>query len=93
VSVRHVKVVCAHLVMVVWRMMFGEIIGKYGTAGLPVHTEIALMDTVMHPIEVHVDGFGAALFDCVVDDSVSTGIVDLDRCWRLWPVHPFEGDM
>jgi hypothetical protein len=62
--------------MVFWRMMFGEIVGKVGAAWLPVHMEMALTDTVPHPIEAHVFGFGASLFDRVVDDSVSTGIVD-----------------
>eukprot|EP00978_Attheya_sp_CCMP212_P041876 scaffold245771_cov71-Attheya_sp.AAC.4 len=30
------------------------------------------------PIKVHVDGFGAALFDCVIDDTGSITVVDLE---------------
>ena len=40
--------------------------------------ELLLLHLVAHPIESHVDDFGPALFDGVVDDSGGTGIVGLD---------------
>jgi hypothetical protein len=61
--------------------MFGEIVGKVGAAGLQVHKKkMALTDTVPHPIEAHANGYGAAMFECVIDYSVSTGSVGLDWC-------------
>ena len=44
--------------------------------------ELLLADTVADPIEAHVNGFGATLLDCVVDDAGGASIVGLD--WGRW---------
>ena len=50
----------------------------------PLYKKLALADSVSQPIEMHVDGFRAALFDSIVEDASGTGIVGLDRGGRLW---------
>jgi hypothetical protein len=37
---------------------------------------LALGDAIIYPVEAHVNGFGAALFDGVIGDAGSTGISD-----------------
>ena len=46
--------------------------------------ELLLLHPVAYPIESHVNGFGPALFDDVIDDASGTGVVGLDGCRRLW---------
>jgi hypothetical protein len=69
--------------MMFWGVVFGEVIGKVGFAGLPMDAEVPLADTVAYPIEAHVDSFGSALFDGIVDDAMGAGVIGLDGCWRL----------
>jgi hypothetical protein len=76
--------------MMLGRMVLGEIIGKIVTAFLPVDSELALADGIADPVEAHVDGFGAALLDSVVDDAFSTGVVSLDWSSGLGPAHRNE---
>jgi hypothetical protein len=78
--------------MMFWGVVLREVIGKVGFAGLPMDAEVALADTVAYPIETHVDCFRAALFDGIIDDAMGTGVIDLDGCWWLRPIHFFEGD-
>jgi hypothetical protein len=37
-----------------------------------------LLDTILDPLEVHINGFGAALFDGVIDNSRGAQIISLD---------------
>jgi hypothetical protein len=72
-------------------VVFREVIDKVGFAGLPMDAEVALADTVAYPIEAHVDCFRVALFDGIIDDAMGAGVIDLDGCWQLRPIHFFEG--
>jgi hypothetical protein len=67
------------------REMLGVVVSIVGTARFPMDTELALSDTVTDPIEAHVDGFGASLFDFVIDDAFGHCIVSFDGCCRLGP--------
>jgi hypothetical protein len=78
--------------MMFWGVVLCEVIGKVGFAGLPMDAEVALADTVAYPIETHVDCFRAALFDGIIDNAMGTGVIGLDGCWQLRPIHFFEGD-
>ena len=51
------------------RVMFCVIVGKVGYAWLPVDKELAAAGAVADPVEAHVDGFGALLFDGVICKS------------------------
>lgn len=70
--------------------MFGVVVGKVFVALAPVDKEVALTDAVSYPIETHVHGLGAALFDGVVADAGGAGVVGLDGSGWLWVMHVFE---
>ena len=48
------------------RVMFFVIIFQIGYSWLPVDEELAADGAVADPVEAHVDGFGALLFDGVI---------------------------
>jgi hypothetical protein len=50
-------------------MVLGEVVGQIVGATPPVDEELALGDVVFDPVEAHVDGFSAALFDSVVGNA------------------------
>ena len=54
------------------RVMFCVIVGQIGYAWLPVDEELATAGAVADPVETHVDGFGALMFDGVVCKSDSS---------------------
>ena len=56
----------AHEAVVRWTVMLGEVVGQVVASSSPVDDELALADMIFDPVESHVDGFGAALFDRVV---------------------------
>ena len=51
--------------------MFCLIVGQIGYAWFSVDEELAAAGTVADPVEVHVNGFGALLFDGVICKSDS----------------------
>ena len=53
------------------RVMFCLIVGQIGYSWLSVEEELAAAGTVADPVEVHVNGFGALLFDGVICKSDS----------------------
>ena len=53
------------------RVVFFVIVGQIGYAWLPVDEEMAAACVVVDPVEMHVDGFGALLFDGVICKSNS----------------------
>ena len=71
-------------------MVFGEVVGHVVTAPSPVYKELALFDSVLNPVETHVDCFGSLLFDCVVDDAGRTCVVCLNGGWGLRVSHFLE---
>jgi len=58
-------------------MVLGKIVGMVGCARAPIDVELTLFLAVTEPIETHVNGLGAFLFDRVVDDSAGGVIVGL----------------
>ena len=72
------------------REVFCEVIGKVFVARAPVYAKLTLLDSIADPVKAHVDGFRATLLNCVIDDSSSTGIVNLDGGWWLRPTKFFE---
>ena len=67
--------------------MLGEVVRKIVRAASPVYVELALLDSVLDPVESHVDGLGAALLDGVVGDTRGTRVVCLHRSCKLWVSH------
>ena len=65
----------ADLAVVGRGMVFGVVVRVVGAAGGPMHVEVALTDTVTDPVETHVDGLRAALFDSVVGNAAGGAVV------------------
>ena len=57
------QVSSAHAPVMGRRVVLGGVVGQIGGARAPVDVELALRLTVIEPVEAHVHGFGAALFD------------------------------
>ena len=65
------------------RVMFCVIVGQIGYSGLPVDEELAAAGAVADPVEAHVDGFGALLFDGVICKSNTGWVFYLHGCGQL----------
>ena len=70
--------------------MFCEIIGIIVSAASPIHQEFAIFNPVTDPVEAHVNGFGTALLDSVVDNTSGTCVVGLDWSGGLRVAEVFE---
>ena len=80
-----------HALVMGWGMMLGDVVGHVFGPGGPENGKLALADAIAEPVETHVDGFGAALFNCVVEDAFGTFIVRLDGGGRLGVAELNEG--
>jgi len=58
-------------------MVFCEIICLIAIAGTPKNMKLALVDAIMDPIKMHVNGFGAFLFDSVIGDATGRAVIGL----------------
>ena len=58
-------------------MVFAEVIGEVRGSWGPVDVVLALVDSVLEPIEAHVYGLGASLFDLAVGDAGGSGVIHL----------------
>ena len=77
----------SHVSMMSWRMMFCKVVSNVVGARCPINAEVALGDAIPYPIEAHVDGFGADLFDGPVHDATGSGVVGFYWCGGLWVSH------
>jgi hypothetical protein len=73
--------------MIRWRMMLNKIAIHIGVARRPTYIELVLFNPVFDPVESHVHGFGALLLDCVIDDSVCSGVVSFEFSGILFVSH------
>ena len=60
-----------HEEVMIRQVIFCVIVGNIGNDWLPVDEELSAAGTVADPVETHVDGFGALLFDGVICKSDS----------------------
>ena len=58
--------------------VFGIIVGNVDVAGCPENVEVALADAITDPVEAHVHGAAAFLFDGVIDYTVCACVVRLN---------------
>ena len=49
--------------------MFGEVVGEIVGTFCPINFKLALINSILNPIESHVDGLGASLFDLLVSEA------------------------
>ncbi len=68
-----------HSLMMGCGVMFGEIIGPIGDPRFPENMKLALMGAITKPVKSHVHGFGALLFDRVIDNPTGDVVVGLQR--------------
>ena len=85
------KVTGPHHAVMSGRVMFSEVVSQIVSAAAPVDKELVFGDAVFDPVEAHVNGFGTTLFDSVVGDAGSAGIVSLDGSGWLGMAHLGEG--
>ena len=72
-------------------VMLRVVVGEVQSPGAPIDKELTKFRTILEPVMVHVDGFGAFLFDRVVGESCAGGVVGLDGRGRLRMTKFFEG--
>jgi len=73
-------------------MVFGKIIGMVGTARSPKNVKLALLDMILDPIKMHVDGFGLLLFHGVIGNAAGGTVVSLKWCGWLWVAKFIQGN-
>ena len=81
------RVGAANSELVCFGVVLGEIVGEVGAATFPENDELALGNSILEPVELHVDCFGADLFDTFVGDAVGGGVGIGDGRGRLWMAH------
>ena len=73
----------SYLLVVLGRVVLGEIVTKVSTAWGPIEVVLALFDSILKPVESHVNGFGAALLDSVSENAMGNRVVSLEGCGWL----------
>lgn len=66
-----------------WRVMLGHIVSLVVRAWMPVDKELFFPDTVMHPVEFHINDIEVFLLDLAIGETGGGGVVGLDRGGRL----------
>jgi hypothetical protein len=79
----HVEVNWVHCSVVHWGEVLHKIVREVFGAWSPNYLELSLTGAVSEPVKSHVDGFGVALFDGVIEDSFSAFVVSSNHCGRL----------
>ena len=77
----------AHGTMMGGWVVFCMIITSVVVAGFPIYFELALSASVTDPIETHIGGLGAFLFDGVHGKSYGGGVVHLHFGGRIGMIH------
>ena len=73
-------------------VVFCKIVSQISFSWDPIDLELALGTVVLEPVEAHVDGFGSVLLDGVVEDTIGSAVVGLDRGRGLFVSQFSDGD-
>ncbi len=65
-------------------VVFRWIIAQVLLTGLIIKLEVLLCFSIQESEISHLHCTGMLSFDSVVDNANSSGIVDVNGCWRLW---------
>ena len=57
--------------------MFGKIVSKILVGWGPINVELALVNSILEPVETHVGSLGSFLLGGAIDDTVGDGVIDL----------------
>ena len=81
----------AHIAVMGDWVMLGVVITHVATAGFPEDHKLPIVNAVLQPIETHVNGFGALLFDCAIDNPTRHTVVSGEGSGGLGMAHFTEG--
>jgi len=71
-------------------VVLGEVVSEIVLTFGPVDEELALMNAIADPVELHVHCLGATLFDGVIGDSGGCTVVGLHWCRALLETEFFQ---
>ena len=79
------EIFVAHLFVMPWGMMFGEVVRHVGRTLSPQKLKLFLLDAVFDPVEAHIKSFRELLTHGWVEDACGGGVVVEYWCtvWRL----------
>ena len=77
--------------VMVRRVVLGEIVTEVSAAGFPINEKLAFPGAVLDPIEAHIYGFGYFLLYGVVCETFRGRVVDADWSWWLRMTEFLEG--
>ena len=80
ITVRLLGVQGPNIVVVLGRMMFGDIVTKVFGLGMPLDIYVLILCLFSNPEVSHFHGTGSLSFDCIVGDADSCGIITMYRC-------------
>ena len=73
--------------MEIGRLMFGEVIRPIVNVFVPIYLELPLLYLVDHVVETHVIRFAAILAYVPIEESISSGLVYLQRNGAFYVPH------
>ena len=73
----------SHDMVMVRRVVLGEIVTKVSVAGFPINKKLTLPGAVLDSIEAHIDGFGSFLLYDAICETFRGRFVDADWSWWL----------
>ena len=76
-------IIWADMLMDVSSVMFGQVITQVFLSGLIMKFKVFLSFAVKEPEVSHFHGTRSLSFDGFVDNSDSSGVVDMNGCWWL----------
>lgn len=85
-----VQIVWPHRLVMMGRMVLGEVVGIIVGSFFPMHKELPLFDAVSCPIIPHINRLRSFLLYGIIDDSFGAGIIGLDWSWRLGVAKVFQ---
>ena len=89
--IRSLEVHVPYPSMVFRREVIGEVTSKVFGSLLPIQAELILLDSAVHPVDLHVKGLGEFPAHVAGEDAVEGRAVSLDRGEQLRVAHLGEG--
>ena len=62
-------------------MVLGEVVCQVEVPFLPVDSELALLHSILNPVEAHVHSLGTLYFSSAIGKSIGCGVVRGDSGW------------
>eukprot|EP00957_Ditylum_brightwellii_P081925 6230703-Ditylum_brightwellii.AAC.1 len=72
-------------------MMLGVVVTKILQARAPIYDKVILYNSIVHPIESHVNNPGSLLLDSFIQDSIHGGIICHHQCGQMGMAHLLQG--